>query len=1009
VYYANYHRHPRSSRFKTMVLAALAAAWMLSSRPASARGNNPELVVGFFNFAPFVLNSNGVPTGMAVEILELAAKQASIRLKWVLLPVSGTEVALRSGRIDLFPIMTLTPERQAEFYASESWWENDAALISLETTQLHAGPAAHGKRIAIRGLQTLQVVARKAFPGSHLVVIPDAETMIADLCLGRIDGVFLDVRLLQSQLLKGKPVCVGHPLFVASVPGGSLSLGTVATRKVERVADLLYASIAELAIDGTLSATASRWSLVSSFQNRHMKDFLEARQRANLMRYSLAGLSLIVILSWIQAGRIRRARIATEESRQRFDAFMQHTPAVSLIKNVAGEVVYSNRPVLPEGMRIPGLNAGDSEALRLNCASEATEHVTLASGLRQHLLCLRFPFINPDGERFVGTVALDITERRKTEEALRFSQFSIDRSPDSIIWLNAQQKIFYSNEAASRSLGYSREELLAMAPGEIDPLLFQSGEAGPQSALHSSGFTTESAWRRRDGSTFPVELALYHVEFDDRDFVCCIARDITERKRVEGEMRFQARHDLLTGLANRGSLESQLNCGIENAFSKGTRLAVVYFDLDGFKLINDTLGHALGDALLKQLALRLATCLRNGDTLARMGGDEFAAIAPDVSDSTSAMALAAALLGCLEESFNLGGHELRVTASAGISLYPDDGLHGSVLLQNADAAMYEAKKQGKNQIRCFCSEMNAAVRERLELENDLRRALERGELQLHYQPEFSVGTGDIIRYESLLRWNQRGFGEISPAKFIPVAEETGLIVPIGNWVIEEACRYGRRLLEAGSGAGIAVNVSIMQFRRPDFEDVIVAALDASGLPACRLDLELTETIVTLGIDDSRQKISRLRARGVTVSIDDFGTGYSSLNYLLQLHADHLKIDRSFLQNVPRDPEAVAMMQRLTSLGHSLGMKVIVEGVESRAQMEAVRAMGCDVMQGYFLGFPMPETHTKTAGGLECLSRSLSPSRDAVVGVIAKNVANVKANVKTNEGLALSEVAGLFLV
>jgi diguanylate cyclase (GGDEF)-like protein/PAS domain S-box-containing protein len=954
---------------------ALALCAILLLQPGSAIHHRPELAVGFFNFAPYVLDVEGKPAGMAVEVVELAARRASIRLRWVKLPQGTAEASLRTGRIDAFPLITLTPERKSEFYTSEPWWENDSTLASREATHLHPGRESEGKRIAIRGLQALAVVAARAFPKSKLVIIPDAGEMTAALCRGEVDGAFLDVRLLQSQLLKGPGVCAGHPLFVSSVPGGNLTLSTIATKSAGTVADSLYAAIADLAVDGTLSSIASRWSLITSFHSRHMKDYLETRQRTNLMLSGLAALSLILILSWIQTGRTRRARVSAEESRQRFDAFMQHTPAVSLIRNLQGDIVYSNRLVLPEGLRGFGLSRPETEAMEKNCCTETTECVTLPSGSLQHLLCMRFPFVNPDGERFVGTVALDVSGHRKAEEALRFSQFSIDRSPDSILWIDSGHKIFYANEAASRSLGYTGEELLRMDPGEIDPALCQGLAASPSrdqpNTFHQSLITIESEWKRRDGAVFPVETAVYHVEFDQRDFVCCIARDITERKRVEREMRFQARHDLLTGLANRRTFEATLDNGIEMARSSGARLAVVYFDLDGFKFINDTLGHAFGDALLKQLSLRLADCIRPGDILARMGGDEFAAIAPVISDPQEAVGLARDFLGCLEEGFNLDGHELRVTASAGISLYPDDGLQGSLLLQNADAAMYESKRQGKNQIHCFRAEMNAVVRERLELENHLRKALERGELQLHFQPEIDVASGDIVRFEALLRWSHEGIGEIPPAKFIPLAEETGLIVPIGTWVLEEACRCGRRLMDSGSAAGIAVNVSIMQFCRPDFEDVVAAALAASGLPPQRLDLELTETVVTLGIDDVKRKIARLRSLGLTVSIDDFGTGYSSLNYLLQLHADNLKIDRSFLQNVPADRDAVAMMRGLISLGHSLGMKVVVEGVETATQMAAIQEMGCDVAQGYYLGFPAPERSPEETSDLTALLRALS--------------------------------------
>jgi diguanylate cyclase (GGDEF)-like protein/PAS domain S-box-containing protein len=594
----------------------------------------------------------------------------------------------------------------------------------------------------------------------------------------------------------------------------------------------------------------------------------------------------------------------------------------------------------------------DGAVLQTNRSIEVTETVNSPSGEARHFLCLKFPFSGAKGPRFVGTVALDITERKRAEEALRFSQFSIDRSPDPILWIDSEAQIFYANEAAAQKLGFAQEELLRMKFMDIDCGFGSLACARRKGELKSGGsMTLESHHRTSAGEVFPVELSLNYLELDGRGFVCCMSRDITERKRSERELSHQAQHDQLTGLPNRRFFETRLEHCIEAARLTNSNLAVLYFDLDGFKLINDTHGHSLGDALLKQCVRRLQSCVRDTDILARMGGDEFTLIAADVDRHGAAGAIAEKLLSSLQESFIVDGHELLITASIGISLFPSDGADGNTLLRHADAAMYEAKREGKNRLRFFSPEMNVNVRERLELENHLRRALDRGELVLHYQPEISLRTNKVVRYEALLRWNHPTLGLISPMKFIPIAEETGLIVPIGTWVLEEACRQTKKLFDSGTPAGVGVNVSSVQFGRPDFVSTVTEVLRRTGLSPLLLELELTETVVMQGLDDVAEKIRELRTLGVSVSIDDFGTGYSSLSYLQKLRIDNLKIDRSFVRDVPCDPDALALTKALVSLAHSLGMKVVIEGIETRPQLEAIRAIGCDIAQGFLLGRP----------------------------------------------------------
>ena len=943
-----------------MAVIILAVAAVIAFR-ATYNRRPTELRVGATQFAPYVMVSpDAKVTGLAVQVLNEAARRSGIQLRYV--PV-GQDIdgALAAGAIDIFPLLTLTPSRMRDFHVSQIWWTNQISLISRDRSRIQGISDTAGKRVGIRGMAIVKNLAARIFPDAELMTIPSLSPLVSSLCDGTVDALFLDATVLQSELLRGPAACVNQALHVSSVPDGQISLGTVSRRETAAQADRLYEEIANLALDGTISRAASEYSVISASQNRNLKEILDAQRRASMLRYGLLGITLMLVVSGVQTHRMRRARVVAEESRQRFDAFMKHTPALTFIKDEAGHVVYINQEDQPDGKGghaprsfASQLQQMDYKVLQTNRSIEVTETVKGRAGELRHYLCLKFPFAGAKGPRFLGTVALDITDRKKADEALRFSQFSIDRAPDPILWIDSNTTIIYANDAAEHKLGYSKEDLLSMRFMDIDCGFGSLACARRIRELRSGGsMVLESYHRTRDGVVFPVELSLNYLELEGRGFVCCMGRDITERKRAERELSHQAQHDQLTGLPNRRFFETRLDNCIEAARLTESCLAVLYFDLDGFKLINDTHGHSLGDNLLQQCVRRIQECVRETDILARMGGDEFTLIATGLEGRENAAVIAEKLLSSFSGSFIVDGHELLVTASLGISIFPSDGADANVLLQHADAAMYEAKREGKNRMRFFRPEMNTKVRERLELENHLRRAIERGELVLYYQPEISLRTNQLVRNEALLRWNHPTLGLINPAKFIPIAEETGLIVPIGTWVLEQACRQTKKLCDAGCPAGVGVNVSNVQFSRPDFVETVTDILRRTGLPPLLLELELTESVVMQHVDDVASKIRDLRKLGISVSIDDFGTGYSSLSYLQKLRIDNLKIDRSFIRDVPRDPDALALTTALVSLAHSLGMKVIVEGVETRQQLDAIRAIGSDIAQGFLLGRPAP--------------------------------------------------------
>jgi diguanylate cyclase (GGDEF)-like protein/PAS domain S-box-containing protein len=436
-----------------------------------------------------------------------------------------------------------------------------------------------------------------------------------------------------------------------------------------------------------------------------------------------------------------------------------------------------------------------------------------------------------------------------------------------------------------------------------------------------------------------------------------------EQRQLTDKLAYQAQHDALTGLPNRTLFDERLNRAIAQARRQGWMAAVMFIDLDRFKQINDTLGHTVGDALLQQVARRLEGCVRKTDTLARMGGDEFTLLLTEIRDPQYVHGIAEKLLAALQAPFYLDNHELFVTASIGISIYPKDGADAATLERNADSAMYRAKSLGKNNYQVFVPEINASAMEAMEIENALRRALEHREFQLRYQPQVNLRDGTLAGLEALLVWNHPKLGVIPPSQFIPIAEESGLINPIGTWVLHEACSQNAAWQRQGlEVVQVAVNVSVMQFTRPRFVDIVASALADSGLKPSLLELELTESVVMGNVNESRRQLERLRRLGVGISIDDFGTGYSSLSYLGSLPIDTLKIDQSFLERVDSEAKKRQLVKAIVELAHGLKLKVVAEGVETEAQLEALRQVGCDRVQGFLTGEPIsPEKVAELLG------------------------------------------------
>ncbi len=549
-------------------------------------------------------------------------------------------------------------------------------------------------------------------------------------------------------------------------------------------------------------------------------------------------------------------------------------------------------------------------------------------------------------------------ELRIREERLKLLAKVFESSGESIMLCDVTSKIVDVNRSFTLVTGYLPNEVIGKNPrllssGRHDPAFYERMKY----TLHEKGYWQGEVWnRRKNGELFPELLGISTVCDAQGQLTHYIAvfSDITERKATEAKVEYLAHHDVLTNLPNRTLLRDRFAQAVAHAARNNALMALLFLDLDRFKQINDTLGHDVGDHLLQEIAIRLVNCLREVDIICRQGGDEFIIVLTELKDNDAAMQITQKILLQLNEPFNIDGTQIITSFSIGISLYPDDSTNFEGLLNKADTAMYAAKKQGRNTFRFFSNEMNMASIERMNLENDLRKALEKGELSLHYQPQYSIKDRQLVGAEALLRWTKSTGEQVSPAKFIPVAEDIGLIVPIGDWVLYEACRQNRIWHDAGLKLTINVNVSAVQFKQGNMLESVRSALTLSGLDGRYLELELTEMCLMADTEAIMTVMVELKKLGVAFAIDDFGAGYSSLSYMNRFTIDRLKIDQSFVNNLSQgQQENKAIVQAIIQLGRTLSIQVLAEGVETEDQLDQLSQLGCENVQGYYLSYPLP--------------------------------------------------------
>jgi diguanylate cyclase (GGDEF)-like protein/PAS domain S-box-containing protein len=666
---------------------------------------------------------------------------------------------------------------------------------------------------------------------------------------------------------------------------------------------------------------------------------------------------------------VRQELAATARASEAQYALVEATPVPMMVTAIPShEVLHANKPALYwlNGCELDPWASGLDSAVRARFFQQLSDREAVdefevrwnaTSSPTWAMLSARR--MNFQGRDAVLTSFTPINQIKLMEQRLELWAKVFEASSEAILILDDECRLLTGNASFYRATGYRADNVVGMPPGFV--MVGALGDGTFASLVKfvgqsSSTWHGEAEIRRRNGGDYPAWLMISAVR-DKRGnvshFICTLI-DITDRKKSEARIQFLAEHDVLTELPNRALFAKRLGQALTGLQGR-QRVAVLFIDLDRFKNINDSVGHHIGDGLLRSVSRRLLEAVRVDDTVSRLGGDEFNVILNNVADATEvARIVDERLLPRLREPHPINGFTLQVSCSIGVALYPDDGRDIDTLMQNADAAMYQAKAAGRNLVKFFSAEMAERARLRLALETCLRTAVERRELSLAFQPCLDARTGALAGAEGLLRWNSPELGAVSPVEFIPIAEETRLIIPIGAWVIEEACRQMAQWRdEEQLELKVSINLSAVQLRDRDLVKTLRTSLAAHRIAPGMLELEITETVLMDNAESYREEIDTLRKLGVKLSLDDFGTGYSSLSYLNRFPLDRLKIDRAFVHDMLDAPTDLAIIKAIIKLGHELGLRVVAEGVETAHEAQVLCGIGCDELQGFLFSKPLP--------------------------------------------------------
>jgi len=675
----------------------------------------------------------------------------------------------------------------------------------------------------------------------------------------------------------------------------------------------------------------------------------------------------------------RRVEAELQSSNRMFRTFMENLSGAAFIKDVSGRFVFASQGLdkalnVEVGGSIGKLDSELVPAAALHEFRKLDEDVLAGAKSMQgvekmpspsgdtYWLSTRFPLVDSENNvTHIGGISINITELMKAQHALALRNRAIEASVNPIVIVDAgarNQPLIYVNGAFESITGYRSDEAIGRNCN------FLQGEDRDQPELQKIRDAIREKCPvsvllrnyRKDGSLFLNELYIAPVTDGQNEVVryfVGVLYDVTQIRRYQEDLERQANYDALTGLANRNLLHERTQQALSQARRYGHLLTVVFIDINNFKLINDSMGHSAGDELIVAVAERLRVCVRDGDTVGRIGGDEFVLVLIDQNLEDANLQIMKRIQEEMAHPVLIRGKALVVTCSMGLARFPDDGEDAESLLANADVAMYRAKSSGRNNFQFYAKEMNAKAGDRLLLESDLWHALENDEFTLNYQPQIDMRTGRIIGMEALIRWNHPKRGFIPPMEFIPVAECNGLIIPIGQWVLETACRQSLELLEEGFGPmRVAVNLSARQLSQSGFVESVRDILASTGIEPSHLELEVTESMVMHNVDEAVEILGRLNEMGVQLSLDDFGTGFSSLAYLKRFPIDRLKIDQSFIRHCDQDRDDAIISQTIIALAHGLKIKVIAEGIETAAHLAFLKENDCDEGQGYFISRPL---------------------------------------------------------
>ena len=975
------------TKTKLLLVVVLVCCFVFLSNSASARQRADANIIYYqvdVNYPPFEFVKEGRPEGFDLELGRLIFNNSNYKVHYSFDAWDKVYERLRQGEIDTCGLLAVMDERKKDLLYTQPILKTYTSVYGKKDLTLSSLKSLKNYKIGVQKGDYGQIFLRDKLGLQEYYAYNNLEEGIAALEKGKIDVIFGNQEVINYFLVK-------HQLTAEIIPHLNnlfpIYLAYGINKDRPELVSFINQRLDELKKQGLYEAVYQKYFY------HHSDYYNDQLEKRNLLVLVAILLSLFIglVLMRLLIGKLNRivkaATAKLEEEREWFRVTLSSIGDGVIATDVEGKVTFIN----PIAEKMTGFNAweaiGKPVDQILQIFSEETgeiaqipvekvlkekkivglaNHTVLLSreGREQPIADSAAPIFNGNGE-VIGVIMVfqDMLEKRIAEQVLEQNEIkyrSIFEGANDGILLQDKEIILDCNSKALAMFKAQREDLVGYPLDKVCPELQANGTPTIKAAMNKItktllGENQIFEWRflTLNGTVFEAEVSTNLIQLNDRKLVQAIIRDISEKKRAEALIRYQAYYDELTNLPNRVLFYERLDDALRNAYKRKSKLAVFFIDLDSFKNINDTLGHHAGDLLLKQVASRLLETLGDEVTVSRMGGDEFALLITNIKEQEQPEQLAKLILEAFATPVSLDGYETFVSVSIGIAIYPEHGKNVHALLKNADAAMYKAKEMGRNSYQLYSLDLQEKALKRLNLEKQMREAIQNQEFINYYQPKVDLGKGEIIGWEALIRWQHPEKGLTLPGEFIPIAEEIGLISTLGEIVLRSACRQIREWIKAGDNPlPIAINLSAYQFRRPDLIERISGILEEMQVDPRYLELEITESVAIDNISHTTGTMKKLRGMGINIAIDDFGTGYSSLSYLRNFPVESLKVDRAFVQDILKDNNTSAIVKAIIEVAHSLGLMVTAEGVETREQLELLKAMGCDQIQGYLISKPI---------------------------------------------------------